>query len=98
MLAISSSFSFDDNFVKINATKNNNDKHSRFQFKKLKFFDFKYDEKTTFEVAFLKNINEKIVYRNVHVFINCVKDFAQTHDENVIRINFYRCMKNIIFI
>ena len=30
LLAISSSFSFNDNFIKINIIKSNNDKHSQF--------------------------------------------------------------------
>ena len=96
LLATSLSFSFNNN--EINVTKNNNDEHSRFQFKKLNFFNLKYDEKTTFKIVFLKNINEKIVHRNVHVFINRAKNFVKTHDENVIRINFYRCIKNIVSI
>ena len=75
-----------------------NDDCSRFQFKKLNFFDFKYNKKTIFEAISLKNIIEKIVYRDVYLFIERAKNFAKTHDDNIIRINLYRCLKNIAII
>ena len=84
-------FSF-NNFEK-SMTTNNNFFNSRFMSKKLNFFDFKYDDKTTFIDDSMKNTNEKIVYRDVHVFINRTKNFVVIFEIEMIRINLYRCMK-----
>ena len=75
-----------------------NNNRSRFQFKKLNFFDFKYNKKIVFEVIFLKNTIEEIIYRDVYFFIKRAKNFVKTHDDNIIRTNFYRCLKNIVII
>ena len=45
-----------------NANVDNNQFTIKFSFKKLKFFDYKYDKKTITKNEFIKNTTKKIVY------------------------------------
>ena len=74
----------DDNIV---------DDFNRFVVKKLKFFDFNYDDKSTSIDASLENINENTIFRDVHVFVNRIKNFVNTQNVELIRDNLYRCLK-----
>ena len=76
----------------------NIDDTSRFQSKKLNFFNFTYQDKSIFDVSTLKNFEKKTIYRDVFIFINRIKHFAITHDVELIRNNLYRCLQNEIFI
>ena len=76
------------NFKNNNAI-NNNDFTFRFLLKKLDFFDLIYESKTTFIKKSIKNINEKIIYRNVHIFVNKIKNFVIIFKFELIRINLY---------
>ena len=61
-------FDLNSNVNAINAVNNNNIFKSKFQIKKINFFDFKYNEKNVFNELSLKNINKNIIYRNIHIF------------------------------
>ena len=74
----------DDNIV---------DDFNRFVIKKLKFFDFNYDDKSTSIDSSLENINENTIFRDVHVFVNRIKNFVNTQNVEIIRKNLYRCLK-----
>ena len=78
----SKSLDFVDFVDFVESTKNKNDDNnvSCLQIKEIEFYDFKYDEKSTFEDFSLENTNKKIIYRDVHVFISRVKDYAKIHD------------------
>jgi uncharacterized protein YecA (UPF0149 family) len=79
----------DDNIV---------DDFNRFVIKKLKFFDFNYDDKSTSIDSSLKNINEKTIFRDVHVFVNRIKNFVNTLNVELIRNNLYRYLKKNVLI
>ena len=74
----------DDNIV---------DDFNRFVIKKLKFFDFNHDDKSASIDSSLKNINENTIFRDVHVFVNRIKNFVNTQNVELIRDNLYRCLK-----
>ena len=80
------------NFENDNAT-NNSGFTSRFLSKKLDFFDSVYESKTTFMKKSMKNISEEIIYHNVHVFVNKIKNFVVIFEFELIRINLYRCLR-----
>ena len=68
----------DDNIV---------DDFNRFVIKKLKFFHFNYDDKSASIDSSLKNINENTIFRDVHVFVNRIKNFVNTQNVEIIRNN-----------
>ena len=74
----------DDNIV---------DDFNRFVIKKLEFFDFNYDDKSTSIDSSLKNINDDTMYRDVHVFVNWIKNFVNIQNVELIRSNLYKCLK-----
>ena len=80
------------NFV-FNANVDSNQFTIKFSFKKLKFFDHKYDKKTTTKNEFIENTFEKTIYKNLHIFINRVRDFTQTYKTKIIKNNFFRYLK-----
>ena len=79
----------DDNIV---------DDFNRFVIKKLKFFDFNYDDKSISIDSSSKNINENTIFRNVHVFVNRIKNFVNTQNVELIRDNLYRYLKKNVLI
>ena len=60
-IKISTEFAF-------NVNVNNNQFIIKFAFKKLKFFDYKYNKKTTTKNKFIKNTFEKTIYKNLYIF------------------------------
>ena len=94
----SSNVSNDRDSSNLNELNDMNVDTSRFQSKKLSFFNFTYQNKTIFEVAALKNNAKDIIYRDVFTFINRVKNFAAIHDVELIRNNLYRCLQNDVLI
>ena len=81
-----------------NANVNNNQFTIKFSFKKLKFFDHKYDKKTTTKNEFIKNTFEKTIYKNLHIFISRIRNFIQTFKNKIIKNNFFRCLKKNVLI
>ena len=78
-----------------NANVDNNQFTIKFLFKKLKFFDHKYNKKTTTKNKFIENTFEKTIYKNLHIFINCIRNFIQTFENEIIKNNFFRCLKKM---
>ena len=76
-----------------NANVNSNQFIIKFSFKKLKFFDHKYDKKTITKNEFIENTFEKTIYKNSHIFINRVRNFTQTFETKIIKNNLFRCLK-----
>ena len=81
-----------------NANVDNNQFTIKFSFKKLKFFDYKYDKKTTTKNEFIENTFEKTIYKNLHIFINRIRNFIQTFENEIIKNNFFRCLKKNVLI
>ena len=62
---------------------------SRFVSKKFDFFNSRYQNKTTAKASALENIDENIIYRDVHVFIFRIKNYFHIYDYQLIRDIFY---------
>ena len=71
---------------------------SRFVSKKFDFFNSRYQNKTTAKASALENIDENIIYRDVHVFIFRIKNYFHIYDYQLIRDIFYWCLQNDVFI
>ena len=70
-------FSFSNSlFLNINFINNNKNSDSRFLFKKLELFFSNYEKKIVVKKNFIKNINKNIIYCNIYVFINRIKNFV----------------------
>ena len=67
----------------------NNQFTIKFSFKKLKFFDYKYEKKN----EFIKNTIEKTIYKNSHIFVNCIQNFIRTFETKIVKNDFFRCLK-----
>ena len=63
----------------------NNQYTIKFSFKKLKFFDHKYEKKN----KFIENTIEKTIYKNLHIFVNCIRNFIQTFETKIVKNNFF---------
>ena len=73
---------------------NDNNDNNQFQSKHLDFFDSFHDDKSVAIDATMKFTSESIVFRNVHLFMIKTKDFVVTKNENIVRRNFFQCLKN----
>ena len=65
----------------------------KFSFKKLKFFDYKYEKKTTTKNEFIENTIEKTIYKNFYIFVNRARDFIRIFETKIVKNNFFRCLK-----
>ena len=77
---------FDDN-------KNN----ERWNVQKINFFDFHYDEKIVVIAFAMKHVNKNIYFRDVHVFIEKVKNMIIIKEIKMIRNNLYIWLCNTTF-
>ena len=73
---------------------NDDNDNSQFQSKHLDFFDSFHDGKFVTIDATMKFISENIVFRDVHLFMIRTKNFVVIKDENIVRRNFFQCLKN----
>ena len=71
---------------------NNND--SRFNSKKIYFFNFHFNDKTSFIDASMKYISDNTMFRDVYLFITRVKNFVDVHDVKLIRKNLFKYLQN----
>ena len=69
---------FIDVFIVNNDNDDDNDNIFRFVTKNIEFFDFNYNNKLTTIESSLKNINDETIFRDVHIFVNRVKNFVDT--------------------
>ena len=83
-------------FDSFDSFENDNDNYdnNQFQSKHLDFFDLFYDDKFVIIDAIMKFINENIVFRDVHLFMIKARNFVVTKNENIVRRNFFQCLKN----
>ena len=72
----------------------NDNNNNQFQSKHFDFFDSFHDDKSVIIDAIMKFINENIVFRDVHLFMIKTKNFVVTKNENIVRRNFFQCLKN----
>ena len=82
------------NFI-FNANVDNNQFIIKFSFKKLKFFNYKYDKKTTTKNEFIENTFKKTIYKNLHIFINRIQNFTQIFKTKIIKNNFFCYLKKM---
>ena len=85
-----------ESFDSFDSSENDNDDNdnNQFQSKHLDFFDSFHDDKFVIIDAIMKSINESIVFRDVHLFMIRAKNFVVTKNENIVRRNFFQCLKN----
>ena len=71
---------------------NNDD--SRFNFKKVNFFNSQLHDKSSSIDASMKHINNDIMFRDIYLFIARVKNFVDMHDVELIRKNLFKCLQD----
>ena len=75
----------------------NNQFTIKFFFKKLKFFDYKYEKKKTItKNEFIENTIEKTIYKNLYIFVNCIRNFIRTFKTKIVKNNFFCCLKKTL--
>jgi hypothetical protein len=62
----------------------------------LKFFDLIFDEKILTTIEFIQHVEKNTYFRNVHLFIDKVKNFAIAKEVEIIRNNLYTCLREFI--
>ena len=50
-------------------------------------------KKTTTKNKFIENTIEKTIYKNLHIFVNCIRNFIRTFKTKIVKNNFFRCLK-----
>ena len=68
---------------------------NRWNAAEIEFFDPLYDEKSAATENAIEHSEKDIYFRNVHVFIEKVKDMTQIKDDILIRNNLYSCLRDI---
>ena len=63
----------------------------------IKFFDYKYEKKTTTKNEFIENTTEKTIYKNLHIFVNRIRNFIRIFETKIVKNNFFRCLKKKTF-
>ena len=72
----------------------NND-NTRWNAEKLEFFDFMYDSKSINTEQVMKHADKDIYFRDVHLFLDRVKDMTLIHDDQFVRKNLFICLRDI---
>jgi hypothetical protein len=62
----------------------------------LEFFDSIYDEKILVTVEFMQHVEKDIYFRDVHLFLDRVKNFVMTKEVEIERNNLYTCLRESI--
>jgi hypothetical protein len=60
----------------------------------LDFFDLAYDEKTTTEP--MQHAGKDTFFRDIHLFIDRVKDFAMIKSYDAVRNNLHTCLRGVV--
>ena len=74
-------------------TFSNND-NSRWNVAELEFFDSMYDNRSINIGQVMKHTGKDIYFRNIHLFLDRVKDMTIIHDDQFIRENLFICLKS----
>jgi hypothetical protein len=62
----------------------------------LEFFDSTYDEKILVTAKFMQHVEKDIYFRDVHLFLDRVKDFVMTKEVEIVRNNLYTCLRESV--
>ena len=79
------------------ASTKNIDHNNKWNFEKIEFFDFMYDEKSIVIEEFIMHVEKNIYFRDVNDFIDRVKNMTNVKSAKLIRQNFCICFRNIVF-
>ena len=72
-----------------------NNNNTKWNAKKLEFFDLMYDNKSINIEQIMKHANKNIYFWNVHLFLNKVKNMTLIHDDQFVRKNLFICLRDI---
>ncbi len=64
----------------------------------LKFFDSAYDDKVLTTADSMQHIDKNTYFKNVHLFIDRIKDIVVIKDVDTMRNNLYSCLRDIVMI
>jgi hypothetical protein len=62
----------------------------------LKFFDLIYDEKILITIELIQHVEKDTYFRDVHLFIDRVKNFVVAKRAEIVRNNLYTCLRGSI--
>ena len=71
----------------------NSSQNFRWNAADIDFFDSLYDGKSAFIDNAIEHSEKDIYFRNVHVFIERIKDMSQIKSEAIVRNNLYTCLR-----
>ena len=71
---------------------------NRWNAAEIEFFDSLYDEKSVAIENAIEDSKKDIYFRDIHVFIERIKNMTQIKDDILIKNNLYSCLKNTIFV
>ena len=89
---------FVDVFIVNDDNDDDNDDISRFVTKNIDFFYFNHDNKFATIESSLNNTNDEILFRDVYIFVNRIKNFVDTQDVEFVRNNLFKYLKNNVLI
>ncbi len=61
----------------------------------LRFFDSTYDEKILTTIESMQHAKKNIFFKNIHLFIDRVKNFAMIKDYDTMKNNLYTCLRDM---
>jgi hypothetical protein len=70
-------------------------KSNRWVAANLRFFDSTYDEKILTTVESIQHADKDIFFRNIHLFIDRVRNFAVIKDYDAVKNNLYTCLREM---
>ena len=76
------------------ATFNSNNDNTKWNAEELRFFDSIYDNKSTNIDQVMKHAEKNIYFRDVHLFLNRVKDMILIHEDQFVRENLFICLRD----
>jgi hypothetical protein len=62
----------------------------------LEFFDLTYDDKILITSKFMQHVEKNIYFRNVHLFLDRIRNFVATKKVEIMRNNLYTCLRESI--
>ena len=71
-----------------------NDDASRWHVENLRFFDFYYDEKSSFIVSTMKYASKDTYFKDVHVFLDRAKNIVIIKNVDLVRSNLFTCLRD----
>ena len=62
----------------------------------LKFFDSLYDEKSAVTDNVIEHFDKNTYFRNIHIFIERIKNIAHIKNDTIVRNNLYICLRETV--